>query len=458
MSKKCHKNTARDATCLSRDIPELSEAEERLEKIERYFLALIENSGDVIMVLNADGTIRYQSPSSKYAFGHKLSERQDKSILEHIDPEQTPLLIEDIRKLSINPDNVLRKELRICDADGSWHWIEAIGSNHLQNPAVEGIILNLHDITESKNIEADQKQLMTAHEEQNAILIQTQLELEKAFAAAQDSAKQLKAQAAELFSKNEELNTTQKQLSLLLENLEERVQERTIEVEKLLKHKDEFIGQLGHDLKSPLTPLVTLLPMIAKQEQNPKLKELLEMSVENVSYMKNLVVKTLALARVSSSTTEFNIEDVSLTQEINKVLSIKRLILDKKAILIENRITEEIMVRADKLRLEELIDNLVSNAINFTPSNGMLTLDAGEKRGTATISIKDTGIGMTKGQTSEVFNEFYKADPSRHELDSSGLGLAICKRIVEKHGGTIWAESKGPDKGSTFCFTLKTTK
>jgi len=74
------------------------------------------------------------------------------------------------------------------------------------------------------------------------------------------------------------------------------------------------------------------------------------------------------------------------------------------------------------------------------------------------MSVKDTGIGTNKEQMGKVFNEFYKADDSRHNLGSSGLGLSIVKRIVEKHGGKIWVESPGPDKGSTFYFTLEKAK
>jgi signal transduction histidine kinase len=74
------------------------------------------------------------------------------------------------------------------------------------------------------------------------------------------------------------------------------------------------------------------------------------------------------------------------------------------------------------------------------------------------VSIKDTGIGMSDQQLKKIFNEFYKADSSRHDFDSSGLGLSICKRIVEKHNGKIWAESEGLGKGSTFYFTVPKSK
>ena len=93
-----------------------------------------------------------------------------------------------------------------------------------------------------------------------------------------------------------------------------------------------------------------------------------------------------------------------------------------------------------------------------SPNGVMCHLKALERNDMIQVSIQDTGIGMTEEQIKKVFDEFYKADISTHELHSSGLGLSICKRIVEKHGGKIWVESPGPGKGSIFYFTLKKGK
>ena len=109
---------------------------------------------------------------------------------------------------------------------------------------------------------------------------------------------------------------------------------------------------------------------------------------------------------------------------------------------------------ADKLRLQELLDNLVTNAIKYTPRDGAFTFDAKVNGRFVTVSVKDTGIGLTPEQMGRIFDEFYKADSSRHDLHSSGLGLVISKRIVENHGGIIWAESPGVGTGTTMYFTI----
>jgi signal transduction histidine kinase len=99
-----------------------------------------------------------------------------------------------------------------------------------------------------------------------------------------------------------------------------------------------------------------------------------------------------------------------------------------------------------------------SNAVNSMSNGGTLTFVAEpveQKSGSfIRISVHDNGVGLSKEQIDHIFDEFYKTDDSRHKLDSTGLGLSICKRIVEKHGGKIWAESPGPGRGATICFTI----
>lgn len=255
--------------------------------------------------------------------------------------------------------------------------------------------------------------------------------------------------------KNRELLAMQEKLRQVNLHLEERVQERTSDIEKLLKQKEDFVSQLGHDLRSPLTPLVGLVPMLQEQNSDNESQELLGVIARNVDYMKHLVEKTLQLATLTSmDDAAFDIRNVNLSRTVDDLVKRKEYHLKQNGIKIENTIKEDITVVADKLRLLELIDNLATNAIKFMPGGGSLLFDAEENDGFVKITTKDTGIGISEDQMDHIFDEFYKADPSRHDLNSSGLGLTICKRIVEKHNGEIWAESEGLGKGAVFYFTI----
>lgn len=266
----------------------------------------------------------------------------------------------------------------------------------------------------------------------------------------------LKGFAGNLQAKNRELEVLRSQISLVNQELDAMVRERTADVEKLLAQKDEFISQLGHDLKTPLTPLVALMPRIIEREQDPDLRRLLEIAGHNVTYMKDLVQKTLQLARMNSLYIELDLEPLNLRAELDNILLNYAPLFKAKEITLNNNVPAGLTIRADRVLLGEVFDNLIANAIKYMPNGtGTISIDAKREQDVVIVAVSDTGIGMASEQLDRVFVEFYKADSSRHDLDSPGLGLAICRRIIERHGGRIWAESAGEGMGSTVLFTLE---
>lgn len=251
-----------------------------------------------------------------------------------------------------------------------------------------------------------------------------------------------------------ELQKAHQQLQEMNKNLEDIVFERTEELSKVIKLKDEFIHQLGHDLKTPLGPLVSLLPVIKKHTNDPKDLEMLTVVQRNVSYMKNLVKKTLELAQLNSPNASFDFDLISLKELIFEVKGKNISHFVDNNVIFENNISEDIVVYADELQLFEVFDNLFNNSVKYGKEHVHITLNAEKQEHKVVVSIEDDGIGLSSEQIEHIFDEFYKVDESRHDFNSSGLGLPICKRIIEKHGGTIWVESKGQNQGSTFYFTL----
>ena len=262
----------------------------------------------------------------------------------------------------------------------------------------------------------------------------------------------------EIDSKDElgDLATAFNNMAKDLKESRDKIQEYNRILERLLDQKDEFIGQLGHDLKNPLQPLVGLLPMLLEQEKDPGIKEALEVMNHNVEYMQNLIMKTLKLAKLRSSNIKFDFENVNLAEEAQNAIASQAIHLKENNITAENKINKNITVNADKLRLSEVFKNLIGNSVKYiSRKDGEIILDAWEDDDMITVSVQDNGVGMTQDEVRKVFDEFYKADRATSEYHSTGLGLAICKRIVEKHGGKIWVDSPGKEKGSTFYFTLK---
>lgn len=257
----------------------------------------------------------------------------------------------------------------------------------------------------------------------------------------------------------DKINKQNEELTEININLEEKVKDRTKQIQHLLRQKDEFINQLSHDLKTPLTPMMVLLPLLKEKIKNKKDTESFDVVLRNVYFMKDLVNKTIDLAKLNSGIIQLEFQTINLNEELEFIIGNNQVLFDRNDIKIINKIKDQIFVFADKIRLDEVFNNLITNAIKYSPDKGgKIYIDAKEDKERFTISIKDTGLGMDSEQIELVFDEFYKVDDSRHELDSSGLGLTITKKIIEKHGGKIWVESEGTGKGSTFYFTLKKSK
>ncbi|MFH1013506.1 MAG: PAS domain S-box protein, partial [Thermoplasmatota archaeon] len=251
------------------------------------------------------------------------------------------------------------------------------------------------------------------------------------------------------------MKQAEEKLIQMNKELDEKVKERTQTIEKILKQKDEFVNQLGHDLKNPLGPLLNLIPILEKRETNVEQKEMLNVMNRNVAFMKNLITKTIQLAQLNSPNVKFTIEKLNLTDILDDILSNNKMLCEKSHIQLVNNITKEIFVQGDTTHLQEVFNNLISNAVKYTKGSGTIIIDSKRSRNDdIIISIKDTGIGLTPNQTQKVFDEFYKVNHENHDFESSGLGMTITKRIIERHGGKIWVESAGIGKGCTFYFSL----
>jgi signal transduction histidine kinase len=254
----------------------------------------------------------------------------------------------------------------------------------------------------------------------------------------------------------EKLNETEDKLNELNRNLEQKVIERTVEINRLLRHKSKFIDNLSHDLATPITPLTSLLPIIKEELSEPKTKELMDTCIRNVEYIKRVINNARELADISASALLLKQENLfKIIDELQKKYDV---VFKSYNIKVQNNIEKGLMVKTEKNRLLQLFDHITSNAINSMSEGGTLTFESKNVQKDSGIfiqvSVTDTGVGLTRDQTDRLFDEFYKTDDSRHKLDSTGLGLAICKLIVEKHGGKIWADSHGKGTGATIYFTI----
>ena len=262
-------------------------------------------------------------------------------------------------------------------------------------------------------------------------------------------------------SRNMELEQATERLHVLTGSLEELVEERTNAlqrttgtVKQLLMQKNDLITKIGHDLKTPLTPLVALLPHVYNREQDSELKEILNVLVNDVQILKGLVEQTLTLSLLNQETFSMEEADIPISQAIHEVISGYTFSIRQLNITVQVNIPDACTVHISPFHATTIFENLISNAIKYNSRNGTIIFNLFEEESLWAISITDTGIGLTRDEAIQVFDEFYKADPARHDHSSHGLGLSIVQKIVLSYGGSISVSSKGKGEGATFLVKL----
>jgi signal transduction histidine kinase len=258
------------------------------------------------------------------------------------------------------------------------------------------------------------------------------------------------------------LKITQNWLEIEKKNVEKKVKQRTnqldierAKVQDLLDKKIDFINQLSHDLRTPLTPILSLLPIALNHIEDKKIKHYITISLSNAKFVKTLISDTLQLSRLDKGAMQLDLQNINMSQLVKELLMENEIVFKKENIAVKNLTKQDHYALADPTRIKEVIHNIFSNAIKFMDTNKKLEFNVIGDRRNIIVSIKDSGIGMTTKQQNRVFEEFYKADTSRHDAAaSSGLGLAICQKILRKMNGKIWCKSAGVGKGSTFYFSI----
>jgi len=238
---------------------------------------------------------------------------------------------------------------------------------------------------------------------------------------------------------------------------EEKIKIYLEELEELNKSKDKFFSIVAHDLKSPFQGLLGLSEIL--------LEDYSEMSDEQiVQYLKiirattkdvyRLIENLLDWSRLQSGRMEYKTEKLNLLQLSEGVMNLMRPTASKKNLQLINNVPQSSYVYADMNMLNSVLQNLVSNSVKFTKESGFISISSDEKDDFVEITVSDDGVGMREKDLTKLFkmDEHFSTKGTKDE-SGTGLGLLLCKELVEKHGGTIWAESE-LGKGTKFHFTI----
>ena len=321
---------------------------------------------------------------------------------------------------------------------------------------------------------ANSVNMMVEIEEKNGILAKTNKEIARANAHAAELMAIIESKDEDIQELNKSLSGANARSADLVADVELKMMEindlnkiltKEIEIREVVEQelrtsnatKDKFFSIIAHDLRHPFNSIGNFVTLMSKHSAALSKSEIISLSKdlkENTDKTRDLLENLLQWAQTQRGSTPFKQEVIVLAEIADEIVSLLENVAKEKNIQIDSNITSKTLIFADWQMVSTILRNLLSNAIKFTPESGKISLRTSENDGMIQITVSDTGVGMSQ----KTIDKLFKIDQqivSRGTANEkgTGLGLILCKELVEKNGGSIVAMSE-LGKGSTFSFTL----
>ncbi len=489
----------------ARDVSERKRMQEALEESEDYLRSLVENTLDVVTVIDGDGTIRYLSPSLQHTFGYSPDEfigKEPQMFMQLIHPDDAQKLADFIASSLERPGISDPLEFRAIHKDGTERVVETIANNLLDDPAIRGSIHTFRDITERKRADEALRRRERYFRSliRNATDMISILDEDLNFVWGSTGAARATGHTADdIYGENFLDYVTAERLEWTRDFFDELKREpmatrtlegpfrhsdgsyhyheaivtnlldepsvqgivinsRDITERKLMEEQlrasnrelDAFATTVSHDLRNPLS-LIEGYAQLMRAESIP--------GEEKEAYLKSII----AAARRMDELTEALLQYAKAGEAAGEAVSVEPLdvvsdILFEHSDSIEKNNIDVVLgeefhpIRVDPLKLRQVFTNLVSNAVKYVTDSPRPRIEITSEKNAdlITIYVRDNGIGMEPGLKEEIFLPFRRLGSSKSP--GTGLGLSTVKRAVEAWGGTVWVESE-PGEGATFFFT-----
>jgi signal transduction histidine kinase len=268
---------------------------------------------------------------------------------------------------------------------------------------------------------------------------------------------------ADLYRTTRELAEVNSKLAKLNEKLEERVRERTSELEQseaalraAARQKDEFLAVLAHELRNPLAPLRTGIDILLNQRDGtPPTARTLEVMNRQLNHMVRLIDDLLDVSRITRGLLELKRERVDLSTIVLSTIEANRPWFEKHRQTLSSSVAGPIVAQADPTRFAQILTNLLHNAMKFTADGGSVRVELERDGGSAVLRVIDSGVGVSEDQKERLFEMFARVARNGPGTETGlGIGLALARRLSELHDGCLEVSSEGEGRGTTFSLTL----
>jgi signal transduction histidine kinase len=268
----------------------------------------------------------------------------------------------------------------------------------------------------------------------------------------------LRAERQSLVARLKDSNRYLMRQHAALRRADEEILQVNRQLEQSNRYKSEFLANMSHELRTPLNAILGFSEILLDVTMNLTAGERTEF-LRNIhssgQHLLGLINDILDLAKIEAGKMELKAEEMRVAEALQEVTAILEPMARQQGLqLTMIGATEAGVIKADRSKFKQVLYNLLSNAVKFTPPPGQITITVKDAPDQLTVSVQDTGIGMKAEDLPKLFREFEQIDGSyTRRYQGTGLGLALCRRFVQMHGGRIWAESRF-GKGSTFTFTI----
>jgi signal transduction histidine kinase len=250
---------------------------------------------------------------------------------------------------------------------------------------------------------------------------------------------------------------TQSALAIQNARLFLEIEDKSRQLEAASQHKSEFLANMSHELRTPLNAIIGFSEVLTERmfgELNEKQDEYLKDIYASGQHLLSLINDILDLSKIEAGRMELEPADFDLPSAIDNALTLVRERAGRRGITLGRAIDERVgTIRADERKVKQVLLNLLSNALKFTPEGGRIDVRAAVNGELVEVSVADTGVGIAPEDQEAVFEEFRQVGARTAKHEGTGLGLALSRKFVELHGGRIWVTSQ-VGTGSTFTFTI----